>query len=221
MCLILILAATVISLRPPHSKQSKKTVAAESIPQLPSPAADAHSSTARHTASLNVDSHSDKEEAPPHFENIEVHYRYETNDQNLAEITAICVPQEAEDWDQACEQVATYYARKRDWANAGQFADKMCAAGHLEGCILLAKIRLKDRGSDEDAYMQIQRGCDTEEGHAPTEFTTDMGVFIRTDRMLCQELRKHSDPEQGWEAILRMDIWGRNHSLETYFREDF
>lgn len=218
--LILILFVSAVLLKAPgrksrQTKQIKALTVHNFEKQESKPVRPLKPAAAKNISGSDVQSYSG------HSYDSTVHALYEVNEQNLTEMESICVPQQADNWEQACREIAKYFAKNRDWANAKQFADKLCESGDLQGCVMLAKIGWKENGSDEQAYMQIKRGCETEDGRAPAQVTVGEETFIRSDRRLCEELRKYSDPEQGWQAMLRLDVWSANHSLETYLREGF
>ena len=156
------------------------------------------------------------------FDHILLHPIFETNDSNANEIEAICEAEKDDDWDQACDEVAEYFARIRDWNKASEYADKPCQAGKNTSCITLAKINWQSTGSVEDAYLTFKRGCETDDGLASGFIkTVEYGTLVRTDRLACAIFRQHSDPQEGWNAILTMKYGAGNETFGEYFNNDF
>lgn len=154
---------------------------------------------------------------------VTLHYLYYTDDNNLSENEALCDAKTPQDWTQACDQVSEFFARNRNWEEANDYADIPCQSGDATSCILLAKIAWKSSGSAENAYLQFQRACATEDGQAsPYIETEEYGTLIRTDRLACRTLEQYpDDPQDGWEAILSMNYAAENHTFSQYFDESF
>ena len=146
---------------------------------------------------------------------------FETNDGNANENEAICETAENEYWTLACEQVARYFGRNRDWSKAGEYAEKSCRQGRTTGCTLLAKTALQSSDSTETAFLAFKRGCDSEDGQGSPYGGEGKNSYILLDRFVCATFRKYADPEEGWDAILKMSLGIPNETFADYLDQEF
>lgn len=148
---------------------------------------------------------------------------YEVNDWNFSKIDQICKGQSQDDWQDACVQLATYYAKHSEWKAAMEYAAPECAEAETSSCGLMLKLAWHETFDDDVTYQEFRNICNMPamDWSGRIYSAEDQKTFIYPDVENCAAFRKDGESQSAWHLALD-SLWSApSQTLGDYIRSDF